>query len=109
MSRNTQRRSARLCELADELAIGASIRLRTDADEIRPVIDAVVAYLVEEYPSQDLYIPGGVVYPVDAIRADFGAGMSMRALCRKYRCDRRTIYRLLDVDDLAVTKIRAGG
>lgn len=109
MSRNTHRARARLRDLAEELAIGAAMRLRTDADEIRPVIDAVVAYLVEEYPAQDLYIPGGVVYPVDAIRADFGAGMSMRALCRKYRCDRRTIYRLLDVDDLAVTKIRAGG
>lgn len=97
MSRNTQRRRARLCELADELAIGASIRLRTDADQIRPVIDAVVAYLVEEYPAQDLYIPSLAEYPVGNIRADFGA-MSMRALCRKYRCDRRTIYRLLDED-----------
>ena len=97
MSRNTQRSRARLRELAEELAIGAAMRLRTDADEIRPVIDAVVAYLVEEYPAQDLYIPSLVEYPVAGIREDFGA-MSMRALCRKYRCDRRTIYRLLDDD-----------
>ena len=95
MSRNTHRARARLRELAEELAIGAALRLRTDADEIRPVIDAVVAYLVEEYPAQDLYIPSLAEYPVGRIRADFGA-MSMRALCRKYRCDRRTIYRLLD-------------
>lgn len=107
MSRNTHRARARLRELAEELAIGAAMRLRTDADEIRPIIDAVVAYLIEEYPSQDLYIPGGVDYPVAEIRADFGA-MSMRALCRKYRCDRRTIYRLLDVDDLAAAKVGAG-
>jgi hypothetical protein len=43
VSRNTHRARARLRELADELAIGAAMRLRTDADEIRPVIDAVVA------------------------------------------------------------------
>lgn len=98
MSRNTQRSRARLRELADELAIGAAMRLRTDADEIRPVIDAVVAYLVEEYPAQDLYIPSAGEHPVAQIRADFDA-MSMRALCRKYRCDRRTIYRLLDEGD----------
>lgn len=95
MSRNSRRSRARLRELAEELAIGAAMRLRTDADEIRPVIDAVVAYLVEEYPAQDLYIPAEVDYPVAQIREDFGL-MSMRALCRKYRCDRRTIYRLLD-------------
>lgn len=98
MSRNTHRARARLRELGDELAIGAAMRLRTDADEIRPIIDAVVAYLVEEYPSQDLYIPAAVDYPVAEIRADFGR-MSVRAMCRKYRCDRRTIYRLLDADD----------
>ena len=98
MTRNTHRSRARLRELADELAIGAAMRLRTNADEIRPVIDAVVAYLVEEYPAQDLYIPAAGDYPVAQIRTDFGV-LSMRALCRKYRCDRRTIYRLLDEGD----------
>lgn len=97
MSRNTTRVKARIDQLADELALGAAIRLRTDADEIRHVVDAVVAYLIEEYPSQDLYIPSSVSYPVAEIRTDFTA-MSMRALCKKYRCDRRTIYRLLDDD-----------
>ena len=95
MSRNTARARARIDQLSDELAIGAAIRLRTDADQIRPIVDAVVAYLVEEYPSQDLYIPSSVTYPVAEIRADFKT-MSMRSLCKKYRTDRRTIYRLLD-------------
>jgi Mor family transcriptional regulator len=95
VSRNTVRTKARLDQLSDELAIGAAIRLRTDADQIKPIVDAVVAYLVEEYPSQDLYIPSSVTYPVAEIRADFST-MSLRALCKKYRADRRTIYRLLD-------------
>ena len=96
MSRNTPRVRARIEELAEELAIGAAIRLRTDSDAIRHIVDAVVAYLVEEYPSQDLYIPGGVTYPVEEIRAAVRAGQSMRAICREYRLDRRTVYRLLD-------------
>lgn len=95
MSRNTARAKARIDELSEELALGAAIRLRTDADDIRHVVDAVVAYLVEEYPSQDLYIPSSVTYPVAEIRADFKT-MSMRSLCRKYRIGRRTAYRLLD-------------
>jgi Mor family transcriptional regulator len=95
VSRNTVRAKARIDQLSDELAIGAAIRLRTDADQIKAIVDAVVAYLVEEYPSQDLYIPSAVTYPVDEIRADFKT-MSMRALCRKYRISRQTVYRLLD-------------
>lgn len=96
MSRHTSRSRARIDELAEELAIGAAIRLRTDSDEIRPIVDAVVAYLVEEYPSQDLYIPSAVTYPVDEIRADVKRGLSMRKLCEKYRIGRQTLYRLLD-------------
>lgn len=98
MSRNTTRRKARISELADELAIGAAIRLRVDSDTIRPIVDAVVAYLVEEYPSQDLYIPSSVTYPVRDILADLAAGISMRRICEKYRCDRRTIYRVIGDD-----------
>lgn len=110
MSRNTKRRRARLSELADELAIGAAIRLRRDADEIREVVDAVVAYLVAEYPSQDLYIPGRVDYPVAEINADFFANrLSMRAMCIKYRCDRRTIYSLLDEGTLLEQHAAMGG
>lgn len=96
MSRNTPRVRARIEELAEELAIGAAIRLRTDSDAIRHIVDAVVAYLVDEYPSQDLYIPGGVTYPVEEIRAAVRAGQSMRAICQRFRTDRRTVYRLLD-------------
>lgn len=96
VSRNTHRVRARIEELAEELAIGAAIRLRTDSDAIRHIVDAVVTYLVEEYPSQDLYIPGGVTYPVEEIRAAVRAGQSMRAICRKFRVSRRTVYRLLD-------------
>lgn len=96
MSRNTPRVRARIEELAEELAIGAAIRLRTDSDAIRHIVDAVVAYLVDEYPSQDLYIPSGVTYPVEEIRAAVRAGQSMRAICQKFRIDRRTVYRLLD-------------
>lgn len=96
VSRNTPRVRARIEELAEELAIGAAIRLRTDSDAIRHIVDAVVAYLVDEYPSQDLYIPGGVTYPVEEIREAVRAGQSMRAICRKFRVSRRTVYRLLD-------------
>ena len=97
MSRHTARRKARINELAEELSIGAAMRLRCDSDDIRHVVDAVVAYLVEEYPSQDLYIPASLAppaYPVDAIRADF-ARESMNYVCKKYRIDRRTVYRIL--------------
>lgn len=83
-------------ELKEELAIGAAIRLRVDSDDIREVVGAVVEYLIENYPRQDLYIPAGCKLPVDEIRADLDAGMSMRQLCSKYRADRRTIYRALD-------------
>ncbi|GGD45785.1 hypothetical protein GCM10007235_17190 [Pseudoxanthomonas indica] len=96
MSRNTARKKARVNELADELTVAAAFRLRADTDSIRHIVDAVVAYLVEEYPSQDLYIPSGVTYPVEQIRADMASGMSIRKLCQKYRIDRRTLYRLLD-------------
>lgn len=98
MSRHTRRRRARIDRLAEELAIGAAIRLRTDSDSIRPIVDAVVSYLIEEYPSQDLYIPSSVTYPVDEIRAAVSSGQSMREVCRRFRTDRRTIYRLLDTD-----------
>ena len=96
MTRHTARRKARIDDLTDELAVGAAMRLRTNSDEIRPVVQAVVAYLIEEYPSQDLYIPSSVTYPVDEIRADMAAGLSVRRLCSKYRISRTTLYRLAD-------------
>lgn len=96
MSRNTARTKARIDALSDELAIGAAIRLRTDADDIRKIVEAVVAYLVEEYPSQDLYIPSSVTYPVTEIRAAFNAGRSIRSISRQFRVAPKTVYRLLD-------------
>jgi hypothetical protein len=99
--RNTRRRRARIHELTEELAIGAALRLRRDSDDIRPVVAAVVAYLVEEYPAQDLYIPASLTsvnYPVAAIRAAIASGQSVRATCMRFRLDRRTLYRLLDDD-----------
>lgn len=99
VSRHTERRKARINELAEELSIGAAMRLRCDSDDIRQVVDAVVAYLVEEYPSQDLYIPASLappVYPVAAIRSDIKAGKSLKEVCQKYRVSRRTVYALLE-------------
>jgi hypothetical protein len=99
VSRNTLRRNVRVNELAEELSIGAAMRLRTDSDSIRDVVDAVVAYLVEEYPAQDLYIPSSVVdgaYPVQAIRDGMAKGESVRSICRRFRIGRQTLYRLLD-------------
>lgn len=99
MSRHTARRKARINELAEELSIGAAMRLRCDSDDIRHVVDAVVAYLVEEYPSQDLYIPASLAppaYPVEAIRTDLKAGKSLKEICQKYRLSRRTVYQVID-------------
>lgn len=96
VSRNTLRARVRINELTDELAVGAAVRLRVDSDDIREVVAAVVQYLLDEYPSQDLYIPSCAQWPVEAIRADMAAGLSVRAICRKYRMDRRTLYRLID-------------
>lgn len=96
MTRKTVRRKARINELADELAIGAAMRLRCDSNQIRPIVNAVVAYLVEEYPSQDLYIPSSVSYPVDRIRASLAAGVSMRRICREFQISRKTLYGLVD-------------
>lgn len=99
MSRNTLRRSVRISELQEELAVGAAMRLRCDSDDIRRVVDAVVAYLVDEYPSQDLYIPSSLArphYPVDAIRSAIKSKESVRAVCKRFRIDRRTLYRLMD-------------
>lgn len=99
MSRNTLRRRVRISELQEELAVGAAMRLRCDSDDIRSVVDAVVAYLIDEYPSQDLYIPSSlsrVHYPVDAIRNAIESKESVRAVCKRFRIDRRTLYRLMD-------------
>jgi hypothetical protein len=102
MSRKVTRCRARVSELVDELAIGAALRLRQDSDDIRPIVAAVVAYLVEEYPSQDLYIPASVhepQYPVQDILAALKAGKSLRWICREFRLSRRTLYAVIDIEE----------
>lgn len=96
MSRNTPRARARIDELADELTFGAARHLRRDADEIREVVQAVVDYLLQEYPAQDLYIPSAVAWPVEEIRAAMAAGKSIRWICKEFRVGRQTVYRLTD-------------
>lgn len=99
MSRHTKRRRVRINDLTDELAVGAAMRLRCDSDDIRHVVAAVVAYLVEEYPAQDLYIPASLTaanYPVREMRRAVEAGDSVREVCRRFRVDRRTLYRLIE-------------
>jgi Mor family transcriptional regulator len=98
VTRHTSRRKARIDELADELAIGAAMRLRRNSDDIHDVVRAVVAYLIEEYPAQDLYVPSSVTYPVEELRADLAAGKSVRSICKRYRIDRRTLYRVVGGD-----------
>jgi Mor family transcriptional regulator len=95
VSRNTLRRKVRIEELTDELTVGAALRLRCDSDDIHDVVRAVVSYLMEEYPAQELYIPATVVYPVAQLRAEIQSGKSIRSICKEHRIDRRTLYRVV--------------
>lgn len=101
MSRHTVKRKARINELTEELTIGAALRLRRDSDEIHDVVRAVVDYLIEEYPAQELYIPSSVKYPVEELRAELAAGKSVRSICKIHRIDRRTLYRVVGEGDVA--------
>lgn len=102
MSRHTARRKARIDQLADELTVGAALRLRRDSDDIHDVVRAVVDYLLEQYPAQDLYVPSSVTYPVEEIRRAVDAGDSLRVICRRFRISRTTLYRLLDEEVMPV-------
>lgn len=95
MSRHTMRRKLRIDELAEELCVGAAIRLRVNSDDIHDVVRAVVDYLVEEYPAQELYVPSGITYPVADLRGALAKGQSVRSICKQYRIDRRTLYRVV--------------
>lgn len=95
MSRNIVRRKVRIEELTDELTVGAALRLRCNSDDIHEVVRAVVGYLMEEYPAQDLYIPATVAYPVEQLRTEIQQGRSIRSICKKHRIDRRTLYRVV--------------
>lgn len=92
--RHTTRRKVKADELVEELTIGAAMRLRCESSDIHGVVRAVVAYLMEEYPAQELYIPSSVTWPVEAIRADLAAGLSIRKICQKHRVSRKTVYLL---------------
>lgn len=99
VSRNTLRVIVRAEDLVEELSLGAAQRLRCTSDDIEHVMRAAVAYLIDEYPAQDFYIPasfGPVAYPVDDMRRAVAAGESVRSICRRFHVDRRTLYRLLD-------------
>jgi hypothetical protein len=112
VTRKVARRKARIDELTEELSIGAAMRLRCKSDDIHDVVKAVVAYLTEEYPAQDLYIPAGLTagsYPLASIKAAVAAGQSVRQVCRRFRLDRRTLYRLLaEPEDRAVEPSECG-
>lgn len=98
MTRHTLKRKARIDELADELTIGAALRLRCNSDDIHSVVRAVVDYLIEEYPAQELYIPSAVSYPVEQLRNEIASGQSVRSICKRHRIDRRTLYRVVGGD-----------
>lgn len=75
-----------LCEATGMRSINA-IRL----------VEPIVRYLQQNHGGEQLYIPAiGRTYPVEEIRRAVSAGISIRALCRKYRVSRKTLYRLLD-------------
>jgi Mor family transcriptional regulator len=95
VSRNTVRRKVRVEELTDELAVGAAMRLRCESDDIHAIVQAVVSYLMDEYPAQELYIPAHVAYPIEQLRAEIQQGKSVRSICKKHRIDRRTLYRVI--------------
>lgn len=96
MTRHGERQRVRLDELVDELAIAAAQRLRCTSDEVEPVVRAVVAYLSAEYATQDFYIPATPrELPLSEIQQAIARGESLRSICRRYRTDRRTIYRAL--------------
>ena len=94
MSRNTLRRKVRIVELTDELAIGAAMRMRCESDAIHAVVAAVVAYRMEEYPAQDLYIPASTTptsYPVAEIRKAVATSQSVRQVFKRFGIDSRTL------------------
>lgn len=92
--RHTPRRRIRIQDLIDELLIAVAQRLGTDSDAIEPAVLAVVAYLVEEYPAQDFYIPAPTQYSENAIRADLDAGRPLAKICRTHGVGMSTVYRI---------------
>lgn len=99
MTRHTRR--ARIGELTEELSVGAAMQLRCESTSIRPIVQAVVDYLVSQYPSQDLYIPASLqppTYPIAQIKSELASGKSIRTICKRYRLSHKMLYRLLAED-----------
>lgn len=95
-ARNSQRRAVCVPDLVEELSIGAAIRLRCKSDDIRDVVQALVAYISEEYRTQDFYVPAPArELPNDEIRAAVASGESVRSICRRYHISRRMVYRVM--------------
>lgn len=94
MSRHTQRRRVQIDALVDELSIAAAQRLKTDSDAIEPTVRAIVAYLVEEYPAQELYIPAQPSNRDQQIIEALAKGRPIRNICRELDVSRATVYRI---------------
>jgi Mor family transcriptional regulator len=78
------------------------VRVVCEATGMRPInairiVEPIVRHLQQNHGGEQFYVPAiGRTYPLEEIRAAFASGASARALCRKYRVSRRTLYRLLD-------------
>ncbi len=96
--RHTTRQSAKVADLAAELTSAAVHRLGNGRHEVADVVASIVAYLVEEYPSQDLYIPSERAprYPLERIKADLRANKSVRSICASHHVGRGTVKRIRD-------------
>lgn len=92
MSRDIDAATALRCEWLDLLA-----RNGMDQAKASPIIERLIQCLQDDRGGDVIYIPvRRRHYPMDRIRADLEAGLAIRAICRRYRMDRRTLYRLLD-------------
>ncbi len=65
--------------------------------EVERILCAVITYLQQTYAGDELYIPlPARVIPVADIRSALRSGMSVRAICRRWRIASKTLYRMLD-------------
>lgn len=98
MTRHTQKRQAVATALVEELSIGAALRLKCDSDDINSTVRAVVEYIMDEYRGQEFYIPSTVTWPVEQLREALASKESVRSICRRFKIDRRTLYRVVSDD-----------
>lgn len=96
VTRKCERQRVRFDELTEELADATARRLGCPVSDVHAAVAALVSYLAEEYATTDFYIPAPPrELPVDEIREAMARGESVRSICRRYRSDRRTIYRVM--------------